>query len=373
MPAVLFDATPLASPHATRGIGAAVAGMLAGFGALPREHRPALLLTHDQPAPTGFAHARIRRPRWRPTPLRLPDPWPALVGERRVRAGAGARTPFHSTHLGLVPDGPLVATCYDLIPACFPHHYLAGARNAAWAADYRRALARVARATFVVVNSHETAADVTRLAGVDPARVRVVPLAAPAAAPVADSPAMMHPRTLLYSGSLEPHKNVPLLIDALALARRRVGDLRLALTGAWSPRRRARLQRCAERRGVADAVDWHGLVSAERLATLRAGALAVAVPSLKEGFGLPALEAFAAGVPLLASDTPALREVAGGAARHLPVDDPQPWAEAIAQLSEDDATRAALVDAGRARAALFTWQRTAKGLVRVYREAGAAL
>ena len=69
-----------------------------------------------------------------------------------------------------------------------------------------------------------------------------------------------------------------------------------------------------------------GLLPPGRLAAVRAGALAALVPSRKEGFGLPVLEAMAAGVPALASDTPALREVGGDAATYLPADDPGAWA-----------------------------------------------
>jgi glycosyltransferase involved in cell wall biosynthesis len=99
--------------------------------------------------------------------------------------------------------------------------------------------------------------------------------------------------------------------------------------------------------------------------------VAVLVPSRKEGFGLPVLEAMAAGVPVLAADTPALRETGGEAARYLPVGDPGPWAEAIAELAEDPGGRAAAAEAGRRRAAGFSWERTARELARAYRDAAA--
>ena len=95
------------------------------------------------------------------------------------------------------------------------------------------------------------------------------------------------------------------------------------------------------------------MLSAGRLAALRPGAAAVLVPSRKEGFGLPVLEAMAAGVPVLASDTPALREVGGDAATYLPPDDPGAWADAISAAAgrgaEERAARAARgTRAGRA-------------------------
>ena len=104
---------------------------------------------------------------------------------------------------------------------------------------------------------------------------------------------------------------------------------------------------------------------------MRSGAVAVLVPSRKEGFGLPVLEAMAAGVPALASDTPALREVGGDAATYLPPGDPGAWADAIsAAAAASPAERAERGRAGRERAASFTWERTAGGLLDAYREAG---
>lgn len=365
----LLDATPLSSAHAVRGIGTALAGLLDGFRALPGDERPALLLTDDQDAPAGFRHTRVRWPQWPLGRLRLPDPWPALAGERRVRRGAG-RAVVHATQPTLVPDGPVVANCYDLIPASFPDEYLAGVGRAAIAADYRRQLRRLAQADLVVVNSRETADDLALHTTISPGRVRLVPLAAPPAAEPEGTPP--DEPYLLYSGSIEPHKNLPVLIDAVALARRDEPRLRLALTGPWSPRRLARLQRHAERVGAAGGVDWLGHVGAGRLAALRAGALAVAVPSRKEGFGLPVLEAMSAGVPVLVSDTPALREVAGDAARHLPVDDPAAWAQAITALAGDVSLRDDMRRRGRVRAGEFSWERTARAMRDLYDELGTA-
>jgi len=227
----LLDATPLATDHSVRGIGAAVGGMLDGFRALPAAERPALVLTHAQPAPAGFRHARVRWPHWPLGHLRVPDPWPAAVGERRLRRGAGGAV-IHATQPALIPAGPTVATCYDLIPAAFADEYLAGPGRAAEAAAYRRQLARLRAATLVVAISHETAADLARLGGVDPGRVRVVPLAAPT--PVTADGPPLGGDYVLYSGSLEPHKNVRLLLDAIAA----LPDT--APRGGWCSRARGR-------------------------------------------------------------------------------------------------------------------------------------
>lgn len=361
-PPALLDATPLAGAHSARGIGAAVRGLVGGLAELPADERPALLVRAGQSVPDGFEARPVRWPRW---PLyRLPDPWPWTVGERAARRAAAGGV-FHAQQPALVPRGLTVVTCFDLIPACFPE-YLAGAGRAPEALAYRRFLRRLAQARLVLAPSRETAGDLARLAGVDPGRIRVVPLAAPVpAAPVGAPPEGPY---VLFTGAIEPHKNAPLAIEAIARA---APPVRLLMAGPWSARRAERLHALAGRVGAADRIAWLGLVEAGRLAALRAGAVAVLVPSRKEGFGLPVLEAMQVGVPVLASDTPALREVGGEAARYLSPDDPGAWAAAIDELVSDRPGRAARAALGRARAAEFSWGATARAVVDAYGEAAA--
>ncbi len=364
MPApALLDATPLASAHATRGIGAAVRGLLEGFAALPPDERPALLVRRGQTVPGGFETREVRWPRWRVN--RLPDPWPVVIGERRARRLAAGQV-FHALQPELIPRGRTVVTCHDLIPARMHGEYLAGLGRAPEAVAYRHFLRRLAVARLVLVPSTETGSDVEGLLGVPAERIRVVPWAAPAVPP-GDGSAPSGPY-VLYAGAIEPHKNAPLAIEAIALAE---PGVRLVMAGPWSARRTERLRRHAEIVGAAARIDWLGLVTPERLAALREGARAVLVPSRKEGFGLPVLEALSAGVPVLASDTPALREVGGDAATYLPLGQPAVWAAAISAsaLASDPVARAARAEQGRRRAAGFSWERTARATADAYREA----
>ena len=107
-------------------------------------------------------------------------------------------------------------------------------------------------------------------------------------------------------------------------------------------------------------------MTAGELAALYAAAELVALPSFYEGFGLPAIEALAAGAPLVASDLPVLREVAGDAALYAPPDRPDLWAERIAALLADPALRDELRRRGRERASLFDWSRAAAETARAF-------
>ena len=172
--------------------------------------------------------------------------------------------------------------------------------------------------------------------------------------PAGDTPTVPY---VLYANSIEPHKNPRLAVDAIG---RTVPGIRLVMTGGWSRRRLDRLRAHAAAQGAGGRIDWLGHVPAARLAALRRDALACLVPSRIEGFGLPVLEALAAGTPVVASDIPALRESGGDAATYRHPDDPDAWARAIEHLANHPEERAGIAERGRAHAAGFTWERTAR-------------
>ena len=359
--AVLFDATPLGRDHAARGIGAAVRGMAEGLAGQPPADRPAFLVSGDgEHAPLVPERITVRWPDWRVR--RVPDPRPAATIARKIRK-INPRL-FHSTQPDLMPSGVRsVVTLYDLIPAAYPKLFLRGATHAAETAAYRRWMARLPDAELLLCISQETADDAVRLAGADPARVRVVPLACPPlVTPMGEVPDAPY---VLMSGGLEPHKNPWPVISALALLPE---PLRLVMTGPWGGHRLRIVREFAHRAGVLHRVDLLGLVSANELAALRESAQAVVVPSLKEGFGLPVLEAMTAGVPVIASDTPALREVGGDAARYESPFDPEGWADAMAEAWQEPALRRSAAIGGPSRAQTFSWDRTATQIVAAYNE-----
>ena len=166
-------------------------------------------------------------------------------------------------------------------------------------------------------------------------------------------------RYFLFVGNDKPHKNVPRLVEAFEAVHRKDPSLRLALVGAQFARYRD-----------VDGVIAVGFVTQDRLAALYRGAIALLLPSLEEGFGLPIVEAMASGTPAIASDIPPLVEVAGGAALHIDPRTSATIAAAMERILNDASLRADLISRGRTRAAQFTWRRCAEQTREVYREVG---
>jgi glycosyltransferase involved in cell wall biosynthesis len=235
-----------------------------------------------------------------------------------------------------------------------------------WRALYRRGF-RVAlrEASVLVVPCEATKRRLIDVYAVESARVVVAPLApvvrpgSPEDASVLDRHGIRRPY-VLHVGTLEPRKNQPLLVRAFADAELSGHQLVLAGVAGWG----AKATHDAIRETGADVVVT-GRVTDEQLAALYSHADAFAFPSIYEGFGMPLLEAFAYGIPCVASNDPALTEIGAGAALHA---DPSVLAGGLTSICTDGALRETLRDAGPRRAAEFTWERTA----RLTREAWAA-
>jgi alpha-1,3-rhamnosyl/mannosyltransferase len=172
---------------------------------------------------------------------------------------------------------------------------------------------------------------------------------------------------LLFAGAIEPRKNLARLLEAFAALQRRRQDVPpLILVGppGW------RNQEIRDRIITAEPhVRYLGYLSQEDMAALMAGCAAFVMPSLYEGFGLPVLEAMASGVPVVTSRGGALEEVAEGAAILVDPQDTEEIAAGIERVLDDTVLRETLVQKGLARAAQFSWERTARETLRVYERA----
>jgi glycosyltransferase involved in cell wall biosynthesis len=267
---------------------------------------------------------------------------------------------------------PAVVTVHDLAFLRYPENLTDESRR--YYGQVRRAVESAER---TIVVSEATARDLAELLGVGSARVRVIHngldpsfRAPPDPVDIARVRARwgLDRPYLLFLGTLEPRKDVPTLLRAFAAVRASHPGLLLALVG---------------RRGwlyepIFDTIEALGLQRDVRtiedaanadLPPLFDGASAFALPSLYEGFGLPALEALARGVPTVVADTSSLPEVVGDAALRHPPGDHEALAGCLLRLLEDEALRADLRVRGPAQAAGFTWERAARATLRVYREA----
>ena len=267
--------------------------------------------------------------------------------------------------LPLVHRCPSVATVHDLGFRFFPE---AHPRLGRWYLELSTRWA-VRRASRLIAVSGCTATDLQRCYGVDPARVAVVYEGVdPTFAPVSDAHRLKlvrdrhglseHPY-LLTVGTLQPRKNLGLLLQALRLLLDQGLDLQLAVVGrtGWGnldlPAESARL-------GLTGRLHPLGYVPDENLPALYSGALAVVLPSLYEGFGLPALEAMACGAPVVASNNSVLPEVVGSAGILVDPRDPRGLAETLRRLAIEPGLGEQLARQGLARAATFTWERAAR-------------
>jgi glycosyltransferase involved in cell wall biosynthesis len=273
-------------------------------------------------------------------------------GALPLRAGQlGVRALLCPANLAPLAFPRAIVVLHDAAPLRHPGGY-----SPAYAALQRRLLPLIARrALHVITVSEFSRAELGELLGLE--RVSVVPGGVdPAFSPEADAGraraalGLARPYVLCVA-SHTARKNLAALAPAArALA---AGGVEVAVAGGHRPQ-------FAAERGLGD-LRLLGHVPDELLPGLYAGAQAFALPSRYEGFGLPVLEAMAAGTPVVAADAAALPETCGGAALLVPPDG-EAFREALVALLGDAAERARLRAAGLERAAGFTWEATVRGV-----------
>lgn len=289
-----------------------------------------------------------------------------------TRGGAGRvrRVPcdvFHPTYFETLSGAdvmdagaPVALTVHDALHELHPELADPGGEQRAW----KRAL--IPRADHVICVSHNTKKDVMEIFGVPGERITVVHHASDLCADMApQAPDLACARPyFLYVGHRYCYKNVPGLLRAFAALRSKRPDAMLRFTGA--PFSEAEKRQLAEL-GLLDAARCEGCVPDSRLAALYKNAVGLVYPSLYEGFGIPVLEAMACDCPVVASDTSSIPEVAGDAGLLAAPGDTEAFVHHMLSLLDDPGLRAGLIARGRARAALFTWERAVEATVSVYR------
>lgn len=335
-----------------------------------------------------------------PRPL-LHDAWRLLSWPPLVPPGQAVDV-VHAPSLAVPPRpkaGYLVVTVHDAGPWRYPEGFTSRGRR-----FHQSGLKSALRHADALLTGSQAAADeLQELAGVPSGRLLVVPYGVdqPAERPGPEAVSAVRHRLglgerpyVLWVGSLEPRKGVGTLVAAMARlaagrsvtgeqprteeqprtgervgtgegARHAAAALVLAGYQGWQ---NAGLISPEDEAVLGPSLVRAGRVSETDLAALYRGASVFALPSWHEGFGLPVLEAMAEGLPVVASDIPAIREVAGGAAQLVPVGDVEAWAGTLEALLGSTSQRSALAEAGRRRSLAFSWRATAEATLAVYRQ-----
>jgi len=303
----------------------------------------------DQRLPVRALNLTWHRLRWPPVE--------ALTGDEYDIA--------HSPHPLLLPSrsAAQIVTIHDLHFLSHPERTSQEIRR-----DYP-ALAgpHARRADRIIVSSRFAAGEVQRLLNVASEKISICPAGAPEwkmpPAPV-DSDGY-----ILFMGTLDARKNLGGLLDAYGRLLARASSVpRLILAGSAGPDAAKWLDAIAQP-PLAGHVEYVGYVPAERREALFKGAQLFVLPSFEEGFGLPVLEAMAAGVPVVGSTRGSLPEVIGDAGLLIDPHNPESLADAIARIVGDATLRATCAHRGLDRARQFSWAQTARDVRRAYEDA----
>ncbi|HIE37493.1 MAG TPA: glycosyltransferase family 1 protein [Anaerolineae bacterium] len=316
---------------------------------------------------TSLARGQVEITALSISPFSLRQQWMVPRFLRRLDADL-YHTPYYL--MPYRPGQPTILTVHDLIPLLLPDRSTMRARLL-----FRWTMAMALRAAdSVIAVSETTRRDLLTRFHIPPCRVVTIPEAVDPTffvRPPAEVSALrrkygLPERYILYLGSNKPHKNLVRLVEAWARITEHGIRNTLTIAGAWDSRH-------PESRERAESLDlgnirWLGPVPEADLPALYTGATTFVFPSLYEGFGLPVLEAMACGTPVACSNTSSLPEVVGDAALTFDPTDTAGIADAVARLLEDADLQADLRERGLRRAARFSWERTARATLTVYRE-----
>ncbi len=353
---IAFDVSPLSHPRS--GIGTYLRGSLAGLVAAAGAEHEIVAFAPTSPRGLEAIPAALDgipvelRLRFLPFAHAWRQAW-SRIGRPPVERFLGPVDVLHYSDWMYPPQraGLRATTVRDLVPIRFPQWVQARTRRM-----HTRKYRDAARCDAVFVNSAFTGREVTELLHVPPERVHVARPGVDEAFRPDWAAADLGWPYVLSVATLEPRKNLGVLVDAVRLLAD--SDLRLVVVGAagWGEQPSLDHPRIVRL----------GFVPDEELARLYRGATVFAYPSRFEGFGIPIVEAMASGVPVVCSSHPSLDEASGDAALRADPESAEAFARAIERAR---ASRGELVARGLAHAARFTWLETGRAFLRGYEAA----
>ncbi|HGY91028.1 MAG TPA: glycosyltransferase family 1 protein [Planctomycetes bacterium] len=269
---------------------------------------------------------------------------------------------------------------HDAIPERFPEYCFAnGKARRLWSFKVKWA---VARAQLILTVSKKAATDLAQVLRIPGERLRVTseaasPLFTPAPAETI-APVLQRLKVpvatpyFLYVGGLNPHKRVDLLLEALAELKKLAGPVRqLVVVGGEGDvfhEESSRLKALAAELGLDEQVSWLGRIDDTDLRAVYSGAEALVLPSMCEGFGLPAVEAAACGTPVVATEESPLPQILAGGGFFIPPGEKQPLTAALVRLTEDSSLAEALGQKAHRQASKLSWMRTAADVFQAMEE-----
>lgn len=271
---------------------------------------------------------------------------------------------------------PTIVTLHDAIPEHFPKMVFPDWKSRQfWNLKVKLALWQSNR---VLTVSEAAKREISEYIGVKPELIDVISEAPNALFRKIDNPAARQQlrkelnipanvKLIVYVGGMAPHKNLHRLLDGFSLAQsnQALEDVHLLLVGDYAgagfhSNYDSLQQRVDGDNNLKSRVHFSGFVTDQQLLLIYNDAMAASMPSLSEGFGLPAIEAMACGAPVLSSNCGSLPEVVGDAGVYFDPYDPESISRAIIKLSTDEQLRQQLSEAAQARAKTFTWDRAAR-------------
>jgi len=337
---IAIDTTPLTTGHSGRGVGVYTRKLLEALHATGGQHSfSAFSQRSGLPEGADIIHYPYFDPFFRTLPLRSPVPF--------------------------------VVTVHDLIPLLYPQHFPRGIRGEL---KWRLQKYALQRAVHIITDSDASKRDVVHLTRIPKEKVTTIHLA----------PALGRDRTtgrsssppenfFLYVGDLNWNKNVIGLLEAFAQVKKAKKDVRLMLVGsAFEDTQLSEAHAVSfaiQSLGIDEAVYRAGRLTEEELCAAYAQAIACVQPSFYEGFGLPVLEAFACGCPVVCATGSSLDEIAGPAIRVNPEDTTSIADGMMQAMSLSAQRRAELISQGTDWVQRFSWEETARQTIDVYEAA----